>query len=1020
MAENIGLDLPDSPRPLSGSSLPTFLTSLQKNEQEPGSETLSEDSNGVFSGKSNIAGFNDEPEGTVGLRLSQSSSPQPARSIVASPALGYSSPNILLETSSELNDSWEQNAKVLRTEFRYSLTSTDQLKQETDDDRVKESANRLQQMLANTSEDSVEEEEQVSVDEVLHDATSTTDEKKVTLQHMLIVASSNGDLARIKRLLDYADARQFVEVNTSDEEGTSALIYAACFGHADIASLLIANGADVDQQDKFKWSPLMWATNNNHTGIVKLLLNNGASLEVRTATGRTAQDFSDPKSEISEIVRPLSGQVQGVGVRSIQDFYNDDTNPSLNLDDNFVSNEIQKKLLLESSSNLDVDLANLGITHQDDDDVFENETEFDWDHCLPDQMFVFSAEDLPRILDLAINKMHPLRSSNQKPIPANVIFLCARFAHYYGTPDLLKSLFYSSIEKISYVVEVHEDDMAFLAFWLSNVTLLLYFLRKDTGLMAASVEHQQQLTDLVSEIFVLFIRDVERRLDRILDAAILDHETIPGLGNVQFQREWKIFRSGWKNVEGRSSSPGGGSELDQYRPPSLSKMIAPSSRNVTSLLSSTLLVLDLYDIHPVITLQLVGQIFYWLNATIFNRILSDRKYLARTKAMQIRLNISAIEDWARANNRRPVEIEPGVCGSGSSMFHESIIELSRRHLLPLVQLLQWLQCFSSLGDDTASLIGTLKQLPLLTAEQLLHAVKNYRAEVGEDKLSKSAIRYLKSLEQQQSQPHKQAVAGVSSMARKSKLFNQILPGSPSPPPQQPSPQAPPSPARSTTDLQDITSSIIRQSLESNAGSLHLSSPVVDNENLTWSDAEQHQRRPGGLYLDISLILPFVIPTTTEMLITWGAGIGGLNRAQAQRHAPFLPPEFVAKLDATSSLSTGVPSMKSGIVGSGRARDNSTASRYQYGSSVASGRRGSNAIRSFRDGSFDSDDRSSEFDDHDNEKSTPSDVVAEEKKRRNELESELETLKLNSLERQLVIEDEIEQEMTDQELKARWH
>ena len=69
--------------------------------------------------------------------------------------------------------------------------------------------------------------------------------------------------------------------------------------------------------------------------------------------------------------------------------------------------------------------------------------------------------------------------------------------------------------------------------------------------------------------------------------------------------------------------------------------------------------LDLYDIHSVITAQITSQLLYWLGAELFNRVLSNRKYLARTKAMQIRMNISILEDWARTNNRQPEHFEHG-------------------------------------------------------------------------------------------------------------------------------------------------------------------------------------------------------------------------------------------------------------------------------------------------------------------------------------------------------------------------
>src|SRR2546423_13318827 len=181
-------------------------------------------------------------------------------------------------------------------------------------------------------------------------------------------------------------------------------------------------------------------------------------------------------------------------------------------------------------------------------------------------------------------------------------------------------------------------------------------------------------------------------MDKVLDTAMLDHETIPGFEDVHFQNEWRLFKSK-KQVKPEAADK-------RFRPPSPKQRAKVSPRNITSLLSSTLFVLDLYDIHSVITSQILAQLLYWLGAELFNRIMSNRKYLARTKAMQIRMNVSTLEDWARSNNRQPEHYENGSMTSTG----DNTVESARRHLEPVVQLLQWLQCFSSLGDELQSLV----------------------------------------------------------------------------------------------------------------------------------------------------------------------------------------------------------------------------------------------------------------------------------------------------------------------------
>ena len=351
------------------------------------------------------------------------------------------------------------------------------------------------------------------------------------------------------------------------------------------------------------------------------------------------------------------------------------------------------------------------------------------------------------------------------------------------------------------------------------------------------------MAELINEIFILIIRDAERRMDKNLDQAMLDHEPMPGFEDVHFQNEWKIFRS---KPKAKPIEP----IEKRFRPPSPKRRAQPSPRNITSLLSSTLFVLDLYDVHSVITAQVLSQLIYWISAEVFNRIMSNRKYLARTKAMQIRMNVSTLEDWARSNNRQPEHYENGSMTSTG----ENTADAAKRHLEPLIQLLQWLQCFSSLGEDLESLVGTLQQLTRLSPQQLLHTAKYYRAEVGEKGLPKSASKYIIHLQK----------AAADRKAAKTK----------SPNPAQGPDSTPTTPIKATPD---------RPFDKSPAPS-------------RMSEEEEKDEPPDELLLDPSYMLPFSLPTSTDMLISYGAGFGGVNKERERKYIPTVPPEFMAKLD----------------------------------------------------------------------------------------------------------------------------
>ena len=195
------------------------------------------------------------------------------------------------------------------------------------------------------------------------------------------------------------------------------------------------------------------------------------------------------------------------------------------------------------------------------------------------------------------------------------------------------------------------------------------------------------------------------------------------------------------------------------------------------------------------------------------------------------------------------------------------MDAARRHLAPVVQLLQWLQCFSSLGDDLESLVGTLQQLPRLTPQQLIHAVNYYRPEVDEKNLPKSAMKYVQKLQQEAAD-------------RKSERRRAATP-SPVPPSKD---FRPTTPTRKNGQRPQSAHSPLSPQQPEYAG---------DDE-----DAPEH------LLLDPALMLPFSLPTSTDMLISYGAGFGGTDRERERKYLPTVPPEFLAKLDISGKKNGG--------------------------------------------------------------------------------------------------------------------
>ena len=780
--------------------------------------------------------------------------------------------------------------------------------------------------------------------------------KKAKLGRALLRAASNGDTDMLSWLLDSrAPARQLISDATArrdsqgrskvafdqmrDDEGSGPVVLATCAGHIDAVTMLIFNGADVDERDACGWTPLMWAINSSNLPLASFLLSRGADIDAKSTKGTTCEDFilsaapeaatslplaahpapstsAAPASTEHQAIADLiyehqrSISVQQSAAQRLNNLFLDnspDRNKSTSTDAGRQSNNAspsqtqsplpppttspfkprhsrtgsqltqrrlvgryerahlaeqknRQKELSDSRKNALVDIATLleldldalmgepiaadsppTDDHPDPSSIFARRrrrgatgkvshadlasgcgaaevgadvlsVEFDWKKVRNDQMLVFGTADLGPLLSMLITNMKPFRAPwTSRAAPANVLFLCARYACFLQDEDLLEELFLGAIDRIEGVIYSHPTDMTYLAFWLSNCCLLHYYMDKDRTLRTSSSvkEYRGLLADLLNEIFVFVIRDAERRIDKVLDAAILDHEAIPGFEEVRFEGEWKFIKTLAGSVkgigqsssisQGMTSSPssrrpiaqifgsgrkddtaapnqngstpeatslscspslGHGRPSNAFGPATVSQstfrtaaggdssprkglgesfrairevsynasatdlLIAPSPRTISSLLTSTLQVLQFYEINPAIIIQALSQIFFWVGCELFNRVITRKRYLCRSRAIQIRMNVSTLEDWARSN-ALPL-----------SIVHA--------HLSPLSQLISWLQCQSSL-QEFDGLIATMQGLKALTPVQMRRVVKDYRYEVGETRMSEECLQYLDQL-----------------------------------------------------------------------------------------------------------------------------------------------------------------------------------------------------------------------------------------------------------------------------------
>jgi ankyrin repeat protein len=105
----------------------------------------------------------------------------------------------------------------------------------------------------------------------------------------LMIASYKGNVAAVKALL----AKE-AEVNN---QGWTALHYAASIGNDDIVRMLLEASAYIDAESPNSTTPLMMAAGAGRVTTVKLLLDEGADATLKNNIGMTALDFAQQASQ---------------------------------------------------------------------------------------------------------------------------------------------------------------------------------------------------------------------------------------------------------------------------------------------------------------------------------------------------------------------------------------------------------------------------------------------------------------------------------------------------------------------------------------------------------------------------------------------------------------------------------------------------------------------------------------------------------------------------------------------------
>ncbi|XP_057203386.1 unconventional myosin-Va isoform X3 [Triplophysa rosa] len=267
-------------------------------------------------------------------------------------------------------------------------------------------------------------------------------------------------------------------------------------------------------------------------------------------------------------------------------------------------------------------------------------------------------------------------------LPAYILFMCLRHSDYVNDDQKVRSLLTSTINSIKKILKKRGDDFETVSFWLSNTCRFLHCLKQYSGdeqFMKHNTpkqnehclsnfdlaEYRQVLSDLAIQIYQQLIKSMENILQPMIVSGMLEHETIQGVSGV--------------------------------KPTGLRKRTSSIADEGTYTLDSIIRQLNTFHsimcqhgTDPELIKQVVKQQFYIIGAVTLNNLLLRKDMCSWSKGMQIRYNVSQLEEWLRDKNLM-------TCGA-------------KETLEPLIQAAQLLQVKKKTDEDAGAICSMCNAL----------------------------------------------------------------------------------------------------------------------------------------------------------------------------------------------------------------------------------------------------------------------------------------------------------------------
>ncbi|XP_071515653.1 unconventional myosin-Va isoform X4 [Panulirus ornatus] len=315
-------------------------------------------------------------------------------------------------------------------------------------------------------------------------------------------------------------------------------------------------------------------------------------------------------------------------------------------------------------------------------------------------MFEYDRREEMQIIRVLIYELKPRVAVTFLPgLPAYILFMCIRHTDHINDDEKVRSLLNNIVNGVKRVIKKRHEDLDSTVLWLSNVLRLLHNLKQYSGDKAFQAEntvkqneqslknfdlseYRQVLSDIAVWIYNGVIKLMEEKVQPLIVPSILEHEAIAGLSG---------------NKPGGMRGRAGSLARELESPVEPQKALDLLLKELTQFYRT----LAMFGTDPELITQVFRQIFYFICAGSLNNLLLRKDMCHWSKGMQIRYNLSHLEQWTR-----------------DMRLHESGVTDT---LAPIIQAAQLLQARKT-DDDVHSICDMCDKL---TVSQIIKILNLY-------------------------------------------------------------------------------------------------------------------------------------------------------------------------------------------------------------------------------------------------------------------------------------------------------